>query len=132
MRITILFGGSNKERLVSVASAQALHHALPEADLWFWNHRDEVIDVLVREVVHAGHAVSDRSVVVVRWEMIVGRCARLGEPDKGEPRTWNLEPGYRFDVLGSSDGAGLSRRRAIRLMLTWRERSVRIYPQILS
>ena len=45
MRITILFGGSNKERLVSVASAQALHHALPEADLWFWNHRDEVIDV---------------------------------------------------------------------------------------
>jgi D-alanine-D-alanine ligase len=45
MRITILFGGSNKERLVSVASAQALHRALPEADLWFWNHRDEVIDV---------------------------------------------------------------------------------------
>jgi D-alanine-D-alanine ligase len=45
MRITILFGGSNKERLVSVASAQALHYALPEADLWFWNHRDEVIDV---------------------------------------------------------------------------------------
>ena len=25
MRITILFGGTNKERLVSVASAQALH-----------------------------------------------------------------------------------------------------------
>ncbi len=45
MRITILFGGSNKERLVSVASAQALHRALPEADLWFWNHRDEVVDV---------------------------------------------------------------------------------------
>ncbi|MBR0825903.1 D-alanine--D-alanine ligase [Bradyrhizobium manausense] len=37
MRITILFGGSNKERLVSVASAQALHQALPEADLWFWD-----------------------------------------------------------------------------------------------
>ncbi len=45
MRITVLFGGSNKERLVSVASAQALHHALPEADLWFWNLRDEIIDV---------------------------------------------------------------------------------------
>jgi D-alanine-D-alanine ligase len=37
MRITILFGGTNKERLVSVASAQALHQALPEADLWFWD-----------------------------------------------------------------------------------------------
>jgi len=40
MRITILFGGSNKERLVSVASAQALHAALPEADLWFWEADD--------------------------------------------------------------------------------------------
>ena len=37
MRITILFGGTNKERLVSVATAQALHQALPEADLWFWD-----------------------------------------------------------------------------------------------
>jgi D-alanine-D-alanine ligase len=34
---TILFGGTSKERLVSVASAQALHVALPEADLWFWD-----------------------------------------------------------------------------------------------
>src|SRR6185312_15046345 len=45
MRTTILFGGSNKERLVSVASAQALHRALPEADLWFWAVRAEVRDV---------------------------------------------------------------------------------------
>src|ERR1700687_627881 len=37
MRITILFGGTNKERLVSGASAQALHSALPDADLWFWD-----------------------------------------------------------------------------------------------
>lgn len=37
MRTTILFGGLSKERLVSVASAQALHAALPEADLWFWD-----------------------------------------------------------------------------------------------
>ena len=36
-RITILFGGTNTERLVSVASAQALHEALPDADLWFWD-----------------------------------------------------------------------------------------------
>jgi D-alanine-D-alanine ligase len=42
MRITILFGGTNKERLVSVASAQALHSALPEADLWFWDADDSV------------------------------------------------------------------------------------------
>src|SRR6202140_644564 len=45
MRITILFGGTNKERLVSVASAQALHQALPEADLWFWDLADTVHDV---------------------------------------------------------------------------------------
>jgi D-alanine-D-alanine ligase len=44
-RITILFGGTNTERLVSVASAQALHQALPEADLWFWDIADTVHDV---------------------------------------------------------------------------------------
>jgi D-alanine-D-alanine ligase len=42
MRITILFGGTNKERLVSVASAQALHSALPDAGLWFWDADDTV------------------------------------------------------------------------------------------
>jgi D-alanine-D-alanine ligase len=42
MRTTILFGGTNKERLVSVATAQALHEALPEADLWFWDADDSV------------------------------------------------------------------------------------------
>ena len=41
-RITILFGGLNKERMVSVASAQALHRALPDADLWFWDADDTV------------------------------------------------------------------------------------------
>src|SRR3954453_12088427 len=45
MRITILFGGTNSERLVSVASAQALHRALPEADLWFWDVADTVHEV---------------------------------------------------------------------------------------
>jgi len=45
MRITIVFGGTNKERLVSVASAQALHLALPEADLWFWDIDDTVHEV---------------------------------------------------------------------------------------
>src|SRR6195256_4574352 len=42
MRITILFGGLNKERLVSVATAQALHSALPDADPWFWDVDDTV------------------------------------------------------------------------------------------
>src|SRR5258708_17796617 len=45
MRITILWGGTNKERLVSVAGAQALHRALPDADLWFWHVADTVHDV---------------------------------------------------------------------------------------
>lgn len=43
-RITILFGGSNKERLVSVATAQSLNNALPEADLWFWDADDTVYE----------------------------------------------------------------------------------------
>lgn len=43
-RITILFGGLNKERLVSVASAQALHTALPDAALWFWDADDRVYE----------------------------------------------------------------------------------------
>jgi D-alanine-D-alanine ligase len=54
MRITILFGGTNKERLVSVASAQALHRALPEADLWFWHIADTVHEVRSQDLL--GHA----------------------------------------------------------------------------
>lgn len=42
MQVTILFGGTNKERLVSVASTQALQRALPDADLWFWDVDDTV------------------------------------------------------------------------------------------
>jgi len=45
MRNTLLFGGTSKERLVSVASAQALHQALPDADLWFWDVADTVHEV---------------------------------------------------------------------------------------
>ena len=44
MRTTILFGGTNKERLVSVASGQALHAALPVAELWFWDADDAVYE----------------------------------------------------------------------------------------
>lgn len=42
MRTTILFGGLNRERLVSVASAQALSATLPDAELWFWDLPDTV------------------------------------------------------------------------------------------
>src|SRR6478672_11553434 len=45
MRNTLLFGGTSKERLVSVASAQALHRALPDADLWFWDVADTVHEI---------------------------------------------------------------------------------------
>src|ERR1700735_1968480 len=54
MRITILFGGTNKERLVSVASAQALHRALPDADLCFWDVADTVHEVRSQDLL--GHA----------------------------------------------------------------------------
>src|SRR4051794_1680016 len=42
---TILFGGSNRERLVSVASAQHLTTIYPEADLWFWTEHDSFVEV---------------------------------------------------------------------------------------
>jgi len=50
MRNTLLFGGTSKERLVSVASAQALHQALPDADLWFWDVADTVHEVTSRQL----------------------------------------------------------------------------------
>src|SRR5437764_4839704 len=59
MRITILFGGTNKERLVSVASAQALHRALPEADLWFWHVADTVHDVSSKELLEHSRPFED-------------------------------------------------------------------------
>ena len=54
MKVTILFGGTNKERLVSVASAQALAEALPEAELWFWAADDSVHETDAKTL--TGHA----------------------------------------------------------------------------
>ena len=44
MRLTILFGGNSRERLVSVASAQAVCETLIDADLWFWDADDRVFE----------------------------------------------------------------------------------------
>ncbi len=44
MRLTILFGGNSRERLVSVASAQAVSETLSDADLWFWDADDRVFE----------------------------------------------------------------------------------------
>jgi D-alanine-D-alanine ligase len=59
MRITILFGGTNKERLVSVASARALHAALPEADLWFWDVADTVHEVRSQDLLNHARPFED-------------------------------------------------------------------------
>src|SRR4051794_26417510 len=59
MRITILFGGSNRERLVSVASAQALHQALPEADLWWWDVDDKVHVVQSKQLLEQARPFED-------------------------------------------------------------------------
>jgi len=44
MRLTILFGGNSRERLVSVASAQAVSETLTDAELWFWDADDRVFE----------------------------------------------------------------------------------------
>jgi len=43
--IAILFGGESREQLVSVASAQNIATALPEAHLWHWRPSGEIIQV---------------------------------------------------------------------------------------
>ncbi|MDB4972440.1 MAG: D-alanine--D-alanine ligase [Myxococcaceae bacterium] len=47
---TILFGGTSRERLVSVASAQHLTQVFPEAALWFWGEHDLFTEVQPAEL----------------------------------------------------------------------------------
>jgi D-alanine-D-alanine ligase len=54
--IAILFGGLNRERLVSVATAQALHAALPDADLWFWDVEGDVYEASSAALADHSHA----------------------------------------------------------------------------
>ncbi|MDB4987791.1 MAG: D-alanine--D-alanine ligase [Myxococcaceae bacterium] len=52
---TILFGGTSRERLVSVASAQHLAAVFPEAELWFWTEHDSFVQVRREELLaHLG------------------------------------------------------------------------------
>lgn len=44
MKTTIICGGLSRERLVSVASAQSVSAALPEAEVWFWDEDDYVYE----------------------------------------------------------------------------------------
>src|SRR3990167_7399854 len=48
--LIILFGGESRERLVSVATAQNLSQALPEALCWFWAPDDRVYQVSHEEL----------------------------------------------------------------------------------
>lgn len=43
--IVILFGGESRERFVSVATAQNISNALPEADIWFWSKDGSVYNI---------------------------------------------------------------------------------------
>jgi D-alanine-D-alanine ligase len=92
-RITILFGGTNKERLVSVASAQALHLALPDADLWFWD-----VDDTVHET---------RSEVLLKHSRPFEEPFRPGTPGVGriEQALDNARDENRLLVLGLHGGA---------------------------
>ena len=83
MRITILFGGTNKERLVSVASAQALHSALPEADLWFWDVDDTVHEAAPRRFLKHSRPFED----AVQARHAQPRHDRSGARQRRRPRT---------------------------------------------
>ena len=82
-RLTILFGGLNKERLVSVATAQALHTALPEADLWFWDADDNVYDVTPQALL--AHAMPFEDAFVPGGDSL-GRLAQALDRAKADNR----------------------------------------------
>ena len=55
----ILFGGTSEERLVSVASAQNLSLAIPEAALWFWSKADKIHEISHEELAKHKNAFLD-------------------------------------------------------------------------
>lgn len=44
-KVILLFGGESEERLVSVASAQAMAQAINVAKLWFWHKEGKVFEI---------------------------------------------------------------------------------------
>src|SRR3979411_988480 len=82
MRITILFGGTNKERLVSVATAQALHSALPEADLWFWHVADTVHDVPSKQLLNHARPFEDEFKPAARGVKLEQALDRAKDEDR--------------------------------------------------
>jgi D-alanine-D-alanine ligase-like ATP-grasp enzyme len=48
--IILLFGGESDERLVSVASAQAMAVALGSALLWFWDKKGSIIKLNLKSL----------------------------------------------------------------------------------
>ena len=48
--LIILFGGESRERLVSVATAQNISQALPQALCWFWALDDQIYEVSHEEL----------------------------------------------------------------------------------
>ena len=114
MRITILFGGSNRERLVSVASAQALHQALPEADLWWWDVEDKVHVVQSRQLLEHARPFEDefsRARQAFRWRRRSTRPAENrvlvlglhgGRAENGELQVMCEARGVPFTGSGSA------------------------------
>jgi D-alanine-D-alanine ligase len=117
MRITLLFGGTNKERLVSVASAQALCSALPEADLWFWDADDSVHETQAktllaherpfeRDFVPAGRRVGATIGTALDQAKIDGRLLVLGlhggRAENGELQAMCELRGVPFTGSGSA------------------------------
>src|SRR5439155_722526 len=107
MRNTILFGGSNKERLVSVATAQALCEALPDADLWFWDIADTVHEVKQAALLGHKRPLKDGSsygliYVVAKQDLVAVRNAAKTEEYLIEPFISGVEA--TCGVLEQSDG----------------------------
>ena len=82
MRSTIFFGGSNRERLVSVASAQAVQQALPEADLWFWDVEDRVHVVQAEQLAEHARPFQDEFKPATRGIPLAQALDQAGDEDR--------------------------------------------------
>ncbi len=51
-KVILLFGGNSDERLVSVASAQAMAEAISADRLWFWHHQGPIFDIDYQQLIN--------------------------------------------------------------------------------